>query len=123
MLAQIILVLSLTALALYLVVVLTKVKSVLGRIETDIREISVRVIPVLDNMEVITSRLRTIMANFDDQMIIVKSSVQSIKEVADNILDFERRVQETIETPVLEVAGVLGSIVRGISAFINRLRG
>ena len=123
MLAQIILVLSLTALALYLVVVLTKVKSVLGRIETDIRDISVRVIPVLDNMEVITSKLRTIMANVDDQMIIVKSSVQSIKEVADNILDFERRVQETIETPVLEVAGVVGSIVRGISAFINRLRG
>ena len=123
MLAQIILVLSLTALALYLVVVLTKVKSVLGRIETDIREISVRVVPVLDNMEVITSKLRTIMANVDDQMIIVKNSVQSIKEVADNILDFERRVQETIETPVLEVAGVLGSIVRGISAFINRLRG
>ena len=123
MVAQIILVLSLSALAVYLVVVLTKVRSILGHIETDVREVSVRVIPVLENLEVITSKLRSITANVDDQMTIVKSSVQSIKEIADNIVEFERRVQERVEAPVLEVAGIVGSVVRGIAAFINRLRG
>ena len=123
MISQIILVLSLSALAVYLVVVLSKVRAILGHIETDVKEISVRVIPVLENMEVITSKLRSITANFDDQMTIVKSSVQSIKEIADNIVDFQRRVQERIEAPVLEVAGIVGSVVRGIAAFINRLRG
>jgi len=123
MVAQIILVLSLSALAVYLVVVLTKVRSILGHIETDVREVSVRVIPVLENLEVITSKLRSITANVDDQMTIVRSSVQSIKEIADNIVEFERRVQERVEAPVLEVAGIVGSVVRGIAAFINRLRG
>ncbi len=123
MIAQIILVLSLSALAVYLVVVLTKVRSILGHIETDVKEVSVRVIPVLENLEVITSKLRSITANVDDQMTIVKSSVQSIKEIADNIVEFERRVQERVEAPVLEVAGIVGSVVRGIAAFINRLRG
>jgi hypothetical protein len=74
-------------------------------------------------MEVITSKLRSITANFDDQMTIVTNSVQSIKEIADSIVEFERRVQDRIEAPVLEVAGMLGSVVRGIAAFINRLRG
>ena len=123
MVAQIILVLSLSALAVYLVVVLTKVRSILGHIETDVREVSIRVIPVLENLEVITSKLRSITANVDDQMTIVRSSVQSIKEIADNIVEFERRVQERVEAPVLEVAGIVGSVVRGIAAFINRLRG
>lgn len=123
MVAQIILVLSLTALAVYLVVVLTKVKSMLGQIENDVKEVSVRVIPVLENMEVITSKLRSITANVDDQMSIVRSSVQSLKEIADNVLEFERQVQERVEAPVLEVAGILGSVVRGVAAFINRLRG
>jgi uncharacterized protein YoxC len=123
MVAQIILVLSLTALAVYLVVVLTKVRAILGHIETDIKEVSVRVIPVLENLEVITSKLRSITANVDDQMTIVRSSVQSIREIADNIVEFERRVQERVEAPVLEVAGIVGSVVRGIAAFINRLRG
>ncbi|MGA7160092.1 MAG: hypothetical protein WBZ48_03765 [Bacteroidota bacterium] len=121
--AQIILVLSLTALAVYLVIVLTKVKAVLGQIGTDVKEVSVRVIPVLENMEVITSKLRSITANIDDQMTIIKSSVQSIKEIADSVVEFERQVQERVEAPVLEVAGIVGSVVRGIAAFINRLRG
>jgi len=123
MISQIILVLSLSALAVYLVVVLTKVRAILGNIETDIKEVSVRVIPVLENMEVITSKLRSITANVDDQMTIVRSSVQSIKEIADNIVEFERRVQDRVEAPVLEIAGIVGSVVRGIAAFINRLRG
>jgi uncharacterized protein YoxC len=123
MIALIILVLSLAALAMYLVVVLTKVKTLLTQIESDVKEVSSRVIPVLENMEVITSKLRSITANFDDQMTIVRNSVQSIKEIADSIVEFERRVQDRIEAPVLEVAGILGSVVRGIAAFINRLRG
>jgi uncharacterized protein YoxC len=123
MIAQIILVLSLAALAMYLVVVLTKVKTLLTQIESDVKEVSSKVIPVLENMEVITSKLRSITANFDDQMTIVRNSVQSIKEIADSIVEFERRVQDRIEAPVLEVAGILGSVVRGIAAFINRLRG
>lgn len=123
MFAQIILVVSLAGLAIYLVIVLAKVKTLLVQIESDVKNVSARVIPVLENMEVITSKLRSITANFDDQMTIVKSSVQSIKEIADSIVEFERRVQDRIEAPVLEVAGILGSVVRGIAAFINRLRG
>ena len=123
MIAQLILVLSLSVLAVYLVVVLTKVRAVLGQIETDVKEVSARVIPVLENMEVITSKLRSITANFDDQMTIVRTSVQSIKEITDSIVEFERRVQDRVEAPVLEVAGIIGSVVRGVAAFINRLRG
>lgn len=123
MFAQIILVFSLAGLAVYLVIVLAKVKTLLVQIESDVKNVSARVIPVLENMEVITSKLRSITANFDDQMTIVTSSVQSIKEIADSIVEFERRVQDRIEAPVLEVAGMLGSVVRGIAAFINRLRG
>jgi uncharacterized protein YoxC len=121
--AQILLVVSLTVLAVYLLVVLTKVKSMLGQIESDVKEVSIRLIPVLENMEVITSKLRAITANVDDQMSIVKSSVQSLKQIADNVLEFERQIQEQVEAPVLEVAGILGSVVRGVAAFINRLRG
>ncbi len=122
MFAQIILAFSLAGLAIYLVIVLAKVKTLLVQIGSDVKNVSARVIPVLENMEVITSKLRSITANFDDQMTIVTSSVQSIREIADSIVEFERRVQDRIEAPVLEVAGLLGSVVRGIAAFINRLR-
>jgi uncharacterized protein YoxC len=123
MIAQVIVLLSLAGVAIYFIVVLTRVKSILGNIETDIKEISVRIIPVLDNLEVITSKLRSILENVDDQMMIVKNSVESIRMIADNIIEFERRIQDQIEGPVLEIAGAIGSVVRTITALINRVRG
>ena len=121
--AEIILLISLSVLAVYLVVVLMKVKEILGTVETNVKEVSARAIPVLENMEAITSKLRSITENIDDQMSIVRNSVQSLREITDNIVSFERRVQHTIEGPVLEVAGTLGSIIRGIASFIGRFRG
>lgn len=123
MIAQILVLLSLAGVAIYFVTVLMKVRGILGSIESDIREVSTRAIPVLENLEVITAKLRSITENFDDQMNIVRDSVQSIRTITDNIVDFERRVQEQIEAPVLEVAGVIGSIVRTLSALISRIRG
>jgi hypothetical protein len=123
MIAQILVLLSLAGVAIYFVIVLMKARGILGSIENDIREVSTRAIPVLENLEVITAKLRSITENFDDQMVIVRDSVQSIRTVTDNIVDFERRVQEQIEAPVLEVAGVIGSIVRTLSALNSRFRG
>jgi uncharacterized protein YoxC len=123
MIAQILVLLSLACVAIYFVSVLMKARGILGSIENDIREVSTRAIPVLENLEVITAKLRSITENFDDQMAIVRDSVQSIRTITDNIVDFERRVQEQIEAPVLEVAGVVGSIVRTLSALISRFRG
>ena len=123
MIAEVIVLLSLAGVAVYFIVVLTRVKSILGNIETDIKEISVRIIPVLDNLEVITSKLRSILENVDDQMMIVKNSVESVRTITDNIIEFERRIQDQIEGPVLEIAGAIGSVVRTITALINRVRG
>jgi uncharacterized protein YoxC len=121
--AQVIVLLSLSGVAIYFVMVLVKAKSILGSIETDIKEINVRIIPVLDNLEVITSKLRSIMENVDDQISIVRTSVESIKTITDNVIEFERRVQDQIEGPILEVAGVIGSVVRTVASIINHLRG
>jgi uncharacterized protein YoxC len=123
MIAQILVLLSLAGMAIYFVVVLAKARRTLGGIESDIREVSARAIPVLENLEVITTKLRSISENIDDQMMIVKDSVESIRMITDNIVDFERRVQEQIEAPVLEIAGVVGSIVRTLSTLIRRIRG
>lgn len=120
---QIIVLLSLSFLALYLVVFLMKMKTLAETTEKNIKEFSTRALPVLENMEVITSKLRTITENVDDQITIVRNSVQSIKTVTDNIVDFERRVQERIESPVMEVATYIGAISKGITLVLKRFFG
>lgn len=119
--AQIIILLSLSALAIYLIVVLSRLRELLGTVDTNLKQITAKTIPTLDNLEVITTKLRTIVENFDEQIVAVKQSVDTIKGIAENVAAFERRVQDAIESPIMEVMNTLGGIIRGFTAFFSRM--
>lgn len=119
--AQIIILLSLSALAIYLIVVLSRLRELLGTVDTNLKQITAKTLPTLDNLEVITTKLRTIVENFDEQIVAVKQSVDTIKGIAENVAAFERRVQDAIESPIMEVMNTLGGIIRGFTAFFSRI--
>ncbi len=121
LIAQILVLLSLSALAIYLVVVLSKVKDMLSTVEVNIKEVSARAIPVLENMEALTSKLRTITDSIDDQMSLIRNSLQTLRDVTENISRFERKLQDHIEGPVMEVASVVGGFISGIAGFLHRI--
>lgn len=114
-LAQVLALLSVSALCIYLI-------AVLGQFKKDFSEFSQRAKPVLENLSHITERLKSAAEKIDEQADIVKGSLQSFKEVADNVVLFERRVQERLEEPILQVASVIGTTVSTIAAFFNRFR-
>ena len=114
--AQIVALVSVSALCIYLI-------TALGQFRRDVSDFTQRSRPVLDNLATITENLKSASEKIDDQVDIVRGSLQSFKDVADNVLLFERRVQERLEEPIFQVASVLGTIVNGIGAFIKGLRG
>jgi len=123
MLAQIIVLFALSGLAIYFIIVLTKVREVLNTFDTNMKEIASRTIPTLQNLEIITSKLRSVVENIDEQIDLLRSSAETIRGVADNIASFERRVQEAIESPVMEVMNTIGGVIRGFTTFLSRLVG
>src|SRR5947207_15120494 len=94
---QIIALAAVTALCVYLINVLVRVRSLLETIEHDFREMSTKAIPVLENLESITDKIKSITESIGEQVDSVKDSISSLKDVADSIASFERRVQEHIE--------------------------
>ena len=112
---------ALTVLCIYLITVLVRVRETLSVVEKDIKELSAKALPVFDNLEVITQKVRSVTESIDEQVAMVKSSISSIKEIADTIVDFERRVQETIEEPVLETVGTAVAFLKGVRTFFARL--
>ena len=106
---------SLTALCFYLIVALSGLRR-------DLAEFVQRSKPVLDNLAFITERLKSTAQKLDDHVDIVKSSLMSLKGVADNVLMLEERVQRTIEEPILQVASILGAIVSSVGSLFERFR-
>lgn len=121
--AQIIVLLLLSGVAIYAIVVLVKLRDLLGTIDSNLKEVATRTIPTLENLEVITKKIRVIVENFDEQIAMLKSSVETLKGVADNVAAFERRVQDAIESPIMEVMNSLGGVIRGFTSFFNRFIG
>jgi uncharacterized protein YoxC len=111
-----------SVLCIYLITVLVRMRSVLTEAEKNLKELSVHALPVLENLEVITDRVKSVTERIDGQIESVVHSINAIKEVADNIVNFERRVQDRIEEPVLETVSVLGAVFRGVRTFVDRLR-
>ena len=120
--AQVLALLCLSALCIYLIVILLRVRTVLIGIEKDFKEMTTRAVPVLENMEFITARLKSITENVDDQVMIARESISSIREVADNIVALERRVQERIEGPILDTVGFVAAVLKGVRTFVERVR-
>jgi uncharacterized protein YoxC len=120
--ALIIALLCLSAVCIYLIVVLVRVRDILNTVERDLKELTARALPVLDNMEFITARVKSITDSIDDQVAIVRDSMGSIREVADNIVALERKVQERIEGPILDSVAFAAALFKGVRTFVDRVR-
>jgi len=113
---------ALTILCVYLITVIVRIRSILTLFEQDVRDLTSKAIPVFENLEIITDKVKAITENIDEQVETVKHSILSIKEVADNIVDFERRAQERFEEPVMETFGTIAAILKGVRTFVARMR-
>jgi len=119
---QILALLSLSALCIALIVLVIRLKDFVAVVERDVREISARAIPVLDNMEAITTRVKGMTEHVEDQVQAISDSFASVKAIADNIVDMERRVQARVEGPLLESLGTVAAVIKGARTFVQRLR-
>jgi uncharacterized protein YoxC len=119
---EILALLCLSAVCVYLILVLVRLKDMIAGMEKDLKEVTSRVLPVLDNMEFITARVKSITENIDDQVMIVRDSISSVKEIADNIVAIERKVQERIEGPILDSVAFVAALLKGVRTFFDRVR-
>ncbi len=123
MIAQIIVLLLLSGMSIYAIIVLIKLRDLLGTMDNNLKEVAIRMLPTLENLEVITRKIRVIVENFDEQIAMLKSSVETIKGITENVAAFERRIQDAIESPIMEVMNTIGGVIRGFTSFFNRAVG
>ena len=119
---EIVALLCLSAVCIYLILVLVRLKDMIGGMEKELKEVTSRILPVLENMEFITARVKSITENIDDQVMIVRDSIGSVREIADNIVAIERKVQERIEGPILDSVAFVAALIKGVRTFFERVR-
>jgi uncharacterized protein YoxC len=119
---QIVALICFSLLSVIFIVVLLRLRVLVAAVDETLKEFSDKTVPVLENLEAITSRLKAISENIDDQVSAVRDSFSAIRSVADNVLDLERQIQDRVEGPILETLAFVAAVVKGLRTFFARVR-
>jgi uncharacterized protein YoxC len=122
LIAGIVALVAVTVVCIFLILVLIRVRDMLTSIERDIRAVTERTMPVLENIDYIAARVKNITDSVDDQVLMVRESMGSIREIADNVVELERKVQARIEGPILDTVAFVAALFKGVRTFTERLR-
>jgi uncharacterized protein YoxC len=114
------LLLSASALCIYLIVVLIRVNTLIEVLQRELVELNKNLKPVLENINVVTEKLRSITVKVDDQVNMVHGLFVAFRRVADNISQFEERFQQRLEEPLLRVSSLFSNIINRVISFFGR---
>lgn len=114
--------LAVAAASIYSIVLMKDAKHVLNQLESSVREISEKSGPLLENTGVITGKIREIAESVDGEVTNVKVALDSLVDAVQSIVDLERKIKSKIEDPVLDAAGFVAGIAKGIKAFLRVLK-
>lgn len=114
--------LAIAAAGIYSILLMKDLQKVLNELENSVRQVSDKAVPVLDNAEVITGKIRSISENLDGEFTSLKGAVDSLVNAVDDIVDLEKKVKERIENPVLDAANYIAAVAKGIKTFLHVLK-
>lgn len=117
--AEVLALLSVSALCIYLIVTLVKANSLIAAIQQDVAEITKNLKPILDNFSTVSDKLKSITAKVDDQVLYFRDSFESMKRMVDHLEEFEVRLMRQIEAPVSQVASLIGAVIGRIISYVG----
>ena len=119
---KIVALLCVSVLSIYLMVVLIRLQKIFSDIQRDINSLTSKMIPVFTNLEAITSKMRAITDGMKEEFEMVRYSVRALRDMVENIVDFERQVQNMIEEPIMESVTTFTAVAKGVKTFFQYLR-
>ena len=117
--AQVVALLSASALCAYLIVVLVRLNKMLEMLQKDFTELNQTLKPVLENINTVAEKMKAITTKVDEQVNIFKASLEALRGVAENVLRFEERVEQRVEEPIIRLTSLFGSLIGRLASFFT----
>jgi uncharacterized protein YoxC len=114
--------LAFTALCIYLIFTISKLRVSFIKLEEDLSELNRNAIPIMENLKIVSDKIKNISENVDDQISILHSSVESIRGMTQNIVSFEKKIQYGVEGPVMEAVSFVSALVKAVQAFVAKMK-
>jgi uncharacterized protein YoxC len=111
--------LSASALCIYLIVVLIRLKAVLETFQHEIVELNKYLKPLLENLTIVSDKMRAIASKIDDQVNMVNGVFTAFRRITDNVVRFEENIQDLLEKPFSQIGSVLSNLFGRFGSFFG----
>ena len=123
LIAEIVLFVILSILAIYLIVSLRKITGSIVKIEKNIDDIQRKADPVLNNALLVSENFKEITTSVKNNIAKIDSVVNSVKERSESLLEFEKKAQDKIEYQIDNTLNLVSAISTGFRTFFSSLKG
>ena len=111
---------SFSALCIYLIVVLVRFNALLQVLQRELVDLNKSLKPILENLTVITDKIRQIASKVDEQVNMVQGVFIAFKRISDNVTRFEERFQQMLEEPLMRVSAMFGNVLNRIMSMFGQ---
>ena len=101
---------------IFLIPVFLQVRRTAREAEKLIDSVRVQVTPVSRDIGLISRDVKSIVQSIHRQVDRVEDGIETVHDMAVRVKEFQIEVKRRIEEPLLQLAGVLGGVKRGIEA-------
>lgn len=115
----IILILSASALCIALIIYLNRITKAVKSIQSDIRDLSFQVKPLIASTTNLSEKLNQITDRVHEPIEAAKEIVVEVRERVDQILEFEEKLRTGIEKPASDLINTFSAISNGVKSFWN----
>jgi uncharacterized protein YoxC len=117
---KLVLLISASALCIYLIVVLVRFKAFLQVLQIELIDLNKNLKPILENLNTVTDKLRLIATKVEDQVDIIHGVFLAFRRITENITRLEERFQQRLEEPLMRVGAMFGNIINRIASLLMR---
>jgi|APHig6443717817_1056837.scaffolds.fasta_scaffold62626_2 uncharacterized protein YoxC len=116
----VILILTATALCLFVIVSLKKMNQQIEQLQKDVKQVVEKTIPVLNNINEVTIRVNRVVSEVEDYWDEIDHSIRKIKDKVSNFTSL--KLLSDVESPTVDFIKNLKALSKGVSAFWREFR-
>jgi uncharacterized protein YoxC len=107
---------------LFLIPILMQIRRTAREVEKTLETARMQIVPLSHDLTVISQEVNGILQSIHRQVDRVEEGITSVRDTAVRLQEFEKEIEEKIESPLLQFAALVSAVSRGVEAFIHILR-
>lgn len=91
-------------------------------ISKDVNEIKPKVSSAFEKIGALAESVTEVTGKINENIEVLGTVVEKIKDTTESVIEFEQKIQNAIEPPVMETINTVTAVTVGIKTFVDSLK-